>query len=141
MDNKPFDLASLDTHTLSEAGVPMKMIHPRNRAPVVRSDGALVTITLLGRASDTYRAARRRIEERQAEQAARGIVPTREEQERDDIETLVSCTKDWTIEQMDGQPFPFSEANARLLWSDKRFPWLRNQAIAHMQDDGNFLAS
>ena len=40
-----FDLASLDTKTLSEKGVPMVVVHPKSRGPIMRDDGSKVTIT------------------------------------------------------------------------------------------------
>jgi hypothetical protein len=134
-----FDISSLDTRTRSEAGVPMIVVHPKTRGPVARADGTTVFITLLGRCSDTYRDKQREIAERNAETAARGIRQSRDEREQDDVELLVSCTKSWTIDQMDGEGFPCTDANARRLWSDTRFLWLRDQAIAHIQTDGNFL--
>jgi hypothetical protein len=134
-----FDIASLDTRSRSEEGVPMTLVHPKTRGPVPRADGSTVNITLLGRCSDTYREKQRELAEKAAEKASRGIRRSREEIEQDDIELLVACTRDWSIDSMDGQPFPFSKDNARRLWGDTRFLWLRDQAVAHVQTDGNFL--
>jgi hypothetical protein len=134
-----FDLASLDTRTRSEAGVPMTVVHPKTRGPVSRADGTVVTITLLGRCSDTYRDKQRELNERNAEMASRGIRQGRDEREQDDIELLVACTRAWTFDQLDGVDFPCTPENARRLWGDTRFLWLRDQSISHIQTDGNFL--
>jgi hypothetical protein len=134
-----FDLASLDTRTRSEAGVPLTLVHPKTRGPVTRADGSVVTVTLLGRCSDTHRDKSRELAERTAEMASRGIRQSRDEREADDAELLVACTKGWTIDKMDGQDFPYSPENARRLWTDTRFLWLRDQAVNHVLTDGNFL--
>jgi hypothetical protein len=134
-----FDIASFDTRTNSQAGVPMTLISIKNRAPIVQPAGTPVTITLFGRTSDVYRDMQRDLQEQNTDKLARGIRPNREERDQDDVELLVVCTKAWTIDQRDGQAFPFTPENARLLWSDLRFLWLRDQAVAFIQTDANFL--
>lgn len=134
-----FDLAKLDTLTASEAGVAMQVIHPKTKEPVKGADGEVITITLLGRASDAAQAAVRRARDRANERLQQGRRSTPEDAERDMIDLLVSCTKAWTFDSLDGQPFPCTPGNAELLWRDPRFRWLREQALIFIQDDGNFL--
>lgn len=139
----PFDIASLDTLARSQAGVPMPVLHPRTRAPILQDSGPDSgkphTITLCGRNSDAHREMNRIVEDRRSDMAARGIAMTREDIERDDVDVLTACTKAWTLEVLDGQPFPFNEANARKLWGDRRFVVVRDQAIRHIREDANFL--
>lgn len=141
MNSPDFDLASLDTHTRAQTGVAMPVVHPRDRLPVTLSDGTPFTITLCGRSSDVFRRATINVESAQAERAAHGRVSTPEESERDNVEILTACTRGWTTFPMDGQPFEFSVENARKLWGDRRFLWMREQAMRFVRDDANFLAS
>ncbi len=134
-----FDIATLDTLTLSEEGVPMPVAHPKTRKALIGSNGTPITVTLLGKNSDTARAAMRRQADRASERASRGIVSSPEDRERNDAEFLAACTKAWTFDQMDGAPFPCTSQNAEKLWSDQRFRWLREQALAFILEDGNFI--
>jgi hypothetical protein len=134
-----FDISKLDTLSLAEEGVTMPVVHPRTREPVKDSEGKHVTVTLLGKNSDTARATFRRISDRATERAMRGMKPSSEDRERDDAEFLTACTKAWGFSQMDGEAFPCTPSNALRLWSDPRFRWLRDQAMSFVMDEGNFL--
>ena len=135
-----FDLASLDTLTRAQSGVPMSVIHPRDRVAVKLDETTTWTITLCGRSSDAYRAAMRVVEAAQAERAARGVVPTPEDMERENTEILTACTRGWTPFLVDGIVWEYSVDKARALWSDRRFQWLREQGTRFVRDDANFLA-
>jgi hypothetical protein len=124
-----FDLSSLDTRTRAIAGVDMPILHPRTGAPMMREDKAPVTIKLLGPQSDVSRAIRREISQRRIDMEGRGITYTDDDFMRDRQDILVACTVDWTIEDLDGQPFPFSPENARKLWADNRWLWLSTAAF------------
>lgn len=134
-----FDLAALETSTLSEQGVPMELIHPKTRMRILREDGEPVTITLLGSNSNAFRDAQRIITDRRTKRAARAIQPTQEDFRADELQVVVSCTTNWTFDQLDGKPFPYSQENARKLWSDLRFDWIFRQAVMFIMDEGNFL--
>jgi hypothetical protein len=136
-----FDLAYLDTLTLSEAGVEMPVIHPRTNKQLVRADGAGVYIKLLGSNSETYRTVLRRIALRRTELQARGASLDDEHMRGENVEVLVACTRDWNFDVLDGKPFPYSEANARKFWSDRRFALIFSAAISFVGADVNFLAS
>ena len=66
--------------------------------------------------------------DKQADRAVRGIVPTLAEIGLEDAHVVAACTVGWTIEAMDGEPFPYSPENALRLWTDKRFVALRDTA-------------
>jgi hypothetical protein len=134
-----FDLASLDTQTLSESGVAMPIVHPRTRVALLRDDKTPVTLTLLGRHSSTFRELLRRIQEHRAEISGRGQVISGELKEQEDTDTLVVCTVDWTFDTLDGQKFPCTKQNIVKLWNDSRFRWLREAAMNFILSDGNFL--
>lgn len=141
-DQTPFDLSSLDTYTEAAKGVPMPLIDLRNGNPIYNpDDGSAVTITLLGRNSEEYRAVMRSVQKRRVERQQRGVQPSEDDIRADDFEVIVACTKGWTIRMLDGQPFPFSVENARRLWSDRRFQWLFERASMFIADDANFLAT
>jgi len=134
-----FDLAALDTKTLSEQGMPMPIIHPRTRTPIMNEDGTPLTITLLGRHSEAFRETLRASQQGRADLTARGIAISDEHREREDINTLVACTRDWTFQVLDGKEFPCTPQNVRKLWNDTRFRGLRETAIGFILSDGNFL--
>ena len=134
-----FDLASLDTLTRAQMGVAMPVLHVRDRTPLMLSDNTPFTITLCGRSSDVFRTITRQVEAAQADRAARGAIATPEEMERDNTEVLTACTRGWTPFLWDGQVVEYSIENARRLWSDRRFQWLREQATRFVRDDANFL--
>lgn len=136
-----FDLATLDTRTRAEAGAPMTVRNPRTGAPVLNGDGQEVTITLLGRGSQTYEDVQRRMLERRVERQAQGVRISAEDTYAEDTAILAACTKGWTFEALDGQPFPCTPENVNRLWNDRRFPWLRDAAIAFLSQHGNFLST
>jgi hypothetical protein len=110
-----FEIAALDTLTQSQIGSPMTLVNYRTGAPMMKADGSLVTITLLGRHSDIYREQQRQMNAARADRAARNIVMSPEEISLEDGRVLAACTVAWTIDEMDGQPFPCTPENARKL--------------------------
>jgi hypothetical protein len=134
-----FDLASFDTRTASERGVPMPLLHPRSAAPLTNADGSAVSITLLGRASDTYRDLFRTLQEERITRMSQGIRQTHDDSLNEDTRILVACTKGWNIEALDGAAFPYTAENSQRLWVDTRFLWVRDAAIGFIRNDGNFL--
>lgn len=136
-----FDLATLDTKTRSDQGVDMPIIHPGSKQPLRDDEGQPITIRLLGRTADRYRQQTRDIQEQRARRAAGGVKTTLEDIERENIDTLTACTVGWQGLSLDGQVFPYTVDNARRLWSDGRFIWLRDQAMNFIAEDGNFLAN
>ena len=136
-----FDVSQLDTRTLSEAGVPMPIKHPRTNAPILGKDGKPVTITLLGPNSAKAKAVNRELQARRADFAARGVKMEPKDFERERFDLLVALTTGWTFDQLDGKPFPFSPDNLRAFWADQRWEWLQSEAWQWCQSDGNYLPS
>lgn len=140
-----FDLAQLDPTTRAEEGVEMRIIHPRTGQPVFADDGKTpATITLRGQRSETFRDALTRIQRRNAGLDNQGVVlgPDQLQTQRDqeNTEFLVACTVAWNGLSLDGKPFEYSPENVRRLWTDRRFVIVREQALAFIMRDGNFLA-
>lgn len=137
-----FDIAKFDTRTRSESGAAMQVRHPSTGAPFLDPDSHQpLTITLLGRNSDTFRRVQREITQRDADRAAASVVKTDEDFERERFDILVACTVGWSFDQLEGQPFPHGPDTVRKLWGDNRWPWLRTQAMNFVLAEGNFLAS
>jgi len=134
-----FDIAKLDTHTLQEKGLPMTVKHPKTGAAVLDDTGKPVTLTLLGRHSDTARGAARRISERTAEQIMRGVRKTEEQVAADNTDMLVSATVGWSFTKMDGEDFPCTVENAKKFYADPRFRLIKEQALDFFVNEGNFL--
>lgn len=135
-----FDIGRLETLTKSEQGVKMELIHPVSMSQVLRADSAPVTITLLGANSEAFREAQRQVQDRRAARVAKGAKTSSDDVRSEDFHILMACTVDWTFDQLDGQPFPYSRDNCRKFWSDRRFDWIFRAAIIFIVQEGNFLA-
>lgn len=134
-----FNLASLDTAPVAEAGAVMSVLHPVSGA-VILSNGKPVTIILAGEDSERFRRAdianrNRRLARQQQGRPGRVSV---QELESDNLEILVAVTIGWSGLSIDDDgELPFSPDNARALYT--KLPWLREQAQAFVLDRANFL--
>jgi len=138
-DMADFDLLQLDTLTLAEQGVAMPIIDLRTNRVMINDDGSEVTITLLGRHSEVFRTTTRQIQEKRLEMRQEGKTVDADHLEKEDIITLIACTRNWTIKKLGPEEFPCTPPNIRRLWTDKRFRSLRETAIAFIMGDANFL--
>ena len=128
-----FDLASLDTVSLCEAGTELELTHPATGA------GLDVYLTLAGVDSKTWRKAATAVGEKRA--SKRGKI-TADDIAAGGIEILARCTLTWRNGDkptvlVDGEELPCCLDNARKLYS--RFPWAREQADAWASDRANYL--
>src|SRR5438067_10488572 len=112
------DLASLDTSAACDKGFEMELEHPVTKAKL----GAFITV--LGKDSAAFREHVRRSSNdrlrRQFQLQRKGRdnePPTIELIENEAIELLVACTKDWRDIELDGAALPFSDENARKLYT------------------------
>lgn len=55
------------------------------------------------------------------------------------VERLVLCTLGWKNMEMDGKAYDFSAQNARALYANQRFGWLRDQIDAALRAVENFI--
>lgn len=134
-----FDLASIGM-TKADEGSTMVIAHPVTRQPIMMANGQPMSITLTGRFSETNRRTLRRIQVERVELLADRQTVTEEHITKENIEQLCACTMGWNIDELDGAPFPCSPANIRKLWTDKRFLWLHERALAFIGEDRNFLS-
>lgn len=127
----------LDLNTLgvAAAGFELQLTHPRTGAPLE------IFITVLGADSAAYK---ERLLEHQRRamadfQKTRKFARTPEQLDADAIELLAAATQAWRNVVVDGKPLTCSEAAARTLYADPRFPWIREQVDAAIGDRANFL--
>lgn len=135
------DIGKAFPRTLTDEGVALELRDPRTGAVLTDGDQP-VTITLLGYDSDEVtRTRRQQINKRLELMSKTGKQPvvSLEEQEAETLERLVAATIGWSFDTLDGQPFLFSPTAARVLYTDKRFGFIRNQVILFMEDSTNFF--
>lgn len=145
MSDKPngtakFNLASVMPVRAND-GVAMQIRHPTTFEVMHNADGSPVEIVMRGSTSRAFREGVRRINRLRAEQqlSTEQLEDPQFIYETDTI-LLVNCTASWNFDELaPDEPLPFSEENARKLWSDERFDYLRNQAQQFMLNNGNFL--
>ena len=141
-----FDLAACDLLTPSNEGKPFTLAHTYDRlgfpmgASYRTSEGKPVTITLLGQNSAVGRETLKKLRDELAAIEANGQKMTPELRDKHNTTYLCAMTAGWTIEQLDGGPFPVTPQNTEKLWSDPRFAWLREPALSFIARDANFLA-
>lgn len=133
------DLASLDTSKAAEEGSTLEILHPTTGRVLSNGDGRAVTLTLAGMDSQRARKAERAAINRRLKESTRrrGSGVTADDLDADSLDLLSACTLDWSGFELDGQPMECNLENARALY--RRFPWLREQAQAYVDDRGNFL--
>jgi hypothetical protein len=112
-------------------------------APLFDDEGNPVGITMLARNSAKGLAAMRANGNRRLAEARRTgtSMLTVESSEAEGTEVLVACTLGWTFDTLGGEPFPFSEANARKFWSDDRFRRWRAGAEDFFSSEANFMSA
>jgi hypothetical protein len=134
-------LASLSTKATSEAGIPVKILHPKTNIPLG------FTITACGTDSETYKKAQRKQLNRRLEHSQRNrnnkIARTAEEMEAEGLDILIACTKAWhtgdrpEIEMNEGEWLPCTPENVRQVYED--FAWIKEQVDQEIGDRANFL--
>lgn len=136
-----FDLASVDTKTLSEQGVPLS-IRRVDGSLLLDRDGKEVQITLLGPDSSKYRSLTRENVRKRLERRALGAkdltVEEIDEVEADSMEILAVCTTGWVgVNTPQGEPIPCTVENALKLYQN--YPVIREQVDAFVGNRANFI--
>lgn len=134
-----FDISKYDVSTAADEGRTLQLLSPTGEQ-LFDEAGKPVTITLYGRHSHRSRTMERKLADMRMELARRGKTKrTADDMEREQNEMLVSCTGGWSFTHLGDDELPFTEANARKLWTDRRMANFREQAISFINDDSNFL--
>lgn len=115
------------------------LIHPTTNAPIRDKADTEAHILLLGIDSAEGQKQRREATTRALQRRNRQM--TAEELEAQAIDQLVALTKGWHLVAPNGDviDFPFTPANARALYSDRKFAWIREQADAFIGDRSGFF--
>lgn len=128
------DLSQLDTRAGAEEGAELVLLHPQTREPTD------IVIRLRGEDSEAYQTQVREFQRKKLDQArrTRRVTATPEEIEAEALELLVVATIGWNDSlTRDGQPYPYTPANARRLY--EQFPWIREQVDEFVRERANFL--
>jgi len=137
------DLSQFDTVSAADRGASLQLSHPLTGAPLVdEASKQPVTINVLGADSHKYTDLLHRAKNKaRAALAKHGkkAVRTAEETEAEELEVAVKCTVGWSYVSWQGQPLPFSEANARMLYTER--PWVLEQVQEFMEDRTNYLGN
>lgn len=137
MASKKVDLSNLSTARKADTGAVLEVLHPIDDTKLG------ITITLVGQDSEIHRAFvnRQANKLRQKITPGRGYMPPSIEKDQEQAtELLVACTLGWEGMAMGGKDYPFSPDNARALYSDPGYAWLREQVDRFIADRANFLA-
>lgn len=112
----------------------LTLIHPGGSgAPLLRSDGSPMTITLTGRDGPAYRQV---LAEFQAKMGQLRRMATPQELLEHAIKSLAACTVAWTIQDERGHDLPCSPEYAAQIYAQEH--WLREQVDAFVGDRANF---
>jgi hypothetical protein len=128
------DLSQLDAPA-TEQGVAMTVDHPTKPEPLLKADGAPMTITLVGKDSDRFRKATRAALNRRL--ASRKIKVKAEDLEAENLEGLVACTIAWDGIMVDGAALDCTPVNVRAVYT--RFPFIREQVAEFVEERANFF--
>ena len=98
-----------------------------------------IVITLLGADSKTYQDKLREHQRRRLSMISRTrrLTQSPEELDSEALELTVAATTGWIGMEMNGAEFPYSEENARSLYSD--YPAIREQVDVAINERANFL--
>jgi hypothetical protein len=134
--NGAVDLSIFDTKTLADQGFDLDIADIRTGQP------SGFRVRILGVDSEVMQQRIRDEAERIAEAMKRDqrLNETPEESRARRIERLVLATVGWSDNAVIlGEAFPFSADNARRLYTDPRFPHIREQVERGIQNRVNFL--
>lgn len=130
------DIANFDTRKTADKGHDLVIVDVNG----AKTD---IVITIRGADSAAYQSAMREQQRKRRQQfnknPRRGILQTPEQDEEDALDLVVASTVAWIGIEKDGKELPFSEANARSLYTD--YPAIREQVEQAIADRSNFLPS
>jgi hypothetical protein len=116
----------------------LELLDPKEKTPLG------VAFTLAGPEHAKRRALTltyQRMMRKQFSRAGRAQLQDPTEDREQETDLLVTCTLGWTTFDLEGKPYAFSDANARALYENPKFAWLRRQVKAALEDFELFIAS
>jgi hypothetical protein len=102
-----------------------------------------IQITLAGADSDIYQKFVNKAANKVRQRIKPGrpyTPPSQEEENERGIALLVACTLGWEGMVMNGKEYPFTSENARALYANPGYTWLRTQVDEFIGDRSNFLS-
>lgn len=132
-----FDLDNYSVLASSD-GVWMELMDPVTETPIINNNNEPVRIKVVGEDSPSFRAKEREFMNRRLAKNKLKI-GSAEQLESESVETLVACTVAWEGFIRGGTPWEFSKDNARLLYSDDKWRWIREQVDKFIGERRNFL--
>lgn len=126
-----FDFNSV---TVVTDALPMQVIHPTTGEPI---EGMI--IHLYGVDSPVYQKKEKAIQRRlrQKFMVNRNYVPSDGEELENGLDLLSVCTAGWEGIDNQGEPYPFSQENAKKLYAAA--PWLKRQVDQFIGSHANFM--
>lgn len=115
----------------------LDVLHPTTGEILRDDDGQAMRIQLLGKDSDEYRRAQRAATQRRLKSRSKKSMIDAETLEREAVEVLIVCTKDWEGVGDAGEDLPCTPENIRRVYST--YLWLREQVDEFVEDRGNFM--
>lgn len=128
------DLSQFETGSEGEW---LELLHPTTGEILRDDDGKEAKILLVGKDSDEYRKAQRAATQRRLKSRSKKNVIDAESLEREAVEVLIACTKDWQGIGDKGEDLPCEPSNVRRVYST--YLWLREQVDEFVEDRGNFM--
>lgn len=132
---------SLDALALDVAhAVPVILLNPKTRQPLRDADSKEAFISIVSVDSPEVQRVQKATLNKRLKMRGR-MTMTADELDAERAETLIAATKEWHLVDMEGNALnvPFTEANARLLYTDTRFTWIREQVSEALDDRATFL--
>lgn len=118
----------------------MILVHPVTRQPIRDAEGTEAWIDVHSSDSPVARSHTKEMQRRRLNMGQRAPKMTPEELEANAVDLLAALTAGWNLLSMDGAALdvPFSEANARELYSAPTLQWVRDQVDDFAADRANF---
>jgi hypothetical protein len=137
------DMASIDSIALAtEEPAELVLKHPVTGEPIYDKAGKPAFVLLLGKDSAAAKKHGRSQAQKIIDKRGRGKTKA-EELEASNVELLVALTKGWYLVSFAGEPIEFecTPANARALYTDSKFDWIKDQVDEFSGDRSGFLKS
>lgn len=131
-----FDALAVDV----TSAVPVTIVHPKTRQPLRDENGKEAYIELLSPDSPEVQKVQKNAINKRLKARGRATM-TADELEAERAETLVAATKGWYLIALNGAVLdvPVTPENARTLYTDSRFAWIREQVSEAFDERATFL--
>ncbi len=134
------DLNQLDVMSPSDEGYWLEIVNPVTKKPIPLTTGEVAAIKLAGPRSERMQKFITQALDRVIRDQRKGTLANDAESSRArETEIYVHAVLDWRLPPLDGKELPCTPKNARMLFNDLRFSWLREQVAAGVNDETPFL--